>query len=92
MENAEGATAEQRQRNVAQHFSGLVVKYPANDEQRQALHGVLLADVASAEAWARVLRYEVGCFSRACSCVALGILQQLECRQLAPSHCSLRSV
>ena len=58
--NAEGGgTAEQRCSGVEQHLKGLVAKYPASDEQRQALHAALLADVTSADAWARVLRYEV---------------------------------
>lgn len=60
MADAAGAPADQRRSSVEQHLRDLVAKYSVSDKQRQALHSALLADVGSADAWARVLRFEVG--------------------------------
>lgn len=61
--NVEAAPAAHHTQGVQRQLSDLVAKYPSEDKQRQALHAALLADVTSADAWARVLQYEVQQYS-----------------------------
>lgn len=60
IEGAPGcAPAQEQGQHVQQQLAALVAKYSSDDRQRQALHATLLADVSSADAWARVLQHEV---------------------------------
>ena len=57
---------------VQRHLSGLTTCLPAETEPRPALHDALLSDVASVDAWSRVLAHQV---PHACVCAVSAALQ-----------------